>query len=147
MKAVVLAGGLGTRLKERVADLPKPMAPVAGRPFLEYVLDRLIQGGICDIVLSVGHRADSIIGHFGYAYRDATLSYSVEKELLGTGGAIADALDGQGDAPCMVLNGDTLLAVDYSELVRWYEEEPVDMAMVLCAVQDVERYGAVLTPR
>lgn len=145
MKAIVLAGGLGTRLRERVVDLPKPMAPVAGRPFLEYVLDRLIRGGITDIVLSVGYMADAIIGHFGNSYRDAAIRYSGEDEPLGTGGAIVHALSGQGDEPYMILNGDTLLAIDYSELLRWYEREPVDIAMVLRAVTDVSRYGAVLT--
>lgn len=141
----MLAGGLGTRLRERVVDLPKPMAPVAGRPFLEYVLDRLIQGGIKDIVLSVGYMADTIIEHFGDSYRDTSVRYSREDEPLGTGGAIVHALGGLGDEPHMILNGDTLLAIDYSELLRWYEQGPADMAMVLRAVTDVSRYGAVLT--
>lgn len=144
MRAIVLAGGLGTRLKERVADLPKPMATVAGRPFLEYVLDRLVHGGITDIVLSVGYRADAITGHFGESYRGARLSYSIEKELLGTGGAILKATAARATEPHLILNGDTLLALDYAKFIDWYEAAPADMAMVLRAVPDVARYGAVL---
>lgn len=144
MKAIVLAGGFGTRLRERVPDLPKPMAPVAGRPFLEYVLDRLVAGGVSEIILSVGYRADVIKGHFGNAYRNATVSYAVESEPLGTGGAIAYAIIGQGDAPVLVLNGDTFINIDYAELMDWYVQSPSQVAMVLREVPDVTRYGSVL---
>lgn len=144
MKAIVLAGGFGTRLRERVPDLPKPMAPVAGRPFLEYVLDRLVAGGVSEIILSVGYRADVIMGHFGNAYRNATVSYAVESEPLGTGGAIFHAVKGQGEEAVLVLNGDTFLDVDYSELIRWYDQSPVQVAMVLRDVPDAARYGSVL---
>lgn len=144
MKAIVLAGGFGTRLQERVPDMPKPMAPIAGRPFLEYVLDHLIDGGICEIILSVGYRADLIMGHFGHTYHNATVSYSVETEPLGTGGAIVHALRQGGDDPVLVLNGDTFLNIDYRKLIRWYKQAPVQIAMVLKAVSDVARYGSVL---
>lgn len=144
MKAIVLAGGLGSRLRERVPDLPKPMAPVAGRPFLEYVLDILIAGGIREIILSVGYRADVIMQHFGDDYNNVAMSYAVETEPLGTGGAIAHALRGQGKEPVLVLNGDTLLNIDYAELIRWYAQSPTQVAMVLREVPDVARYGSVL---
>lgn len=143
MKAIVLAGGLGTRLQARVRDLPKPMAPVAGRPFLEYVLDRLIAGGVREVILSVGYRAEAIEAHFGSVYRGATLSYAVEAEPLGTGGAIAHALVGQGNAPVLVLNGDTFLNIDVSLLVHWYDLQPTAVAMVLRDTPDVSRYGSV----
>jgi len=143
MKAVVLAGGFGTRLRDRVPDLPKPMAPVAGRPFLEYVLDRLVAGGISEVILSVGYRAESIEAHFGHAYRGATLRYAVETEPMGTGGAIAFALRGEGPEPVLVLNGDTYLNIDVGELLRWYAEHPSRVAMVLKQTPDVARYGAV----
>lgn len=145
MKAIVLAGGFGTRLQERVPDVPKPLAPVAGRPFLEYVLNHLIGSGIHEIILSVGYRADLIMGHFGDTYRNAVVSYSVETEPLGTGGAIAHALRQEGDGPVLVLNGDTFLNVDYRKLIRWYKQTPVQVAMVLKEVSDVARYGSVLT--
>jgi len=143
MKAIVLAGGLGTRLRSRVPDLPKPMAPVANRPFLEYVLDKLISGGVSEIILSVGYRADAIIDYFGNNYRDVAVSYAVENEPLGTGGAIAYALRGNGDDPVLVLNGDTFLNIDYDEFISWYKRLPAQVAMVLRDVPDVERYGSV----
>jgi D-glycero-alpha-D-manno-heptose 1-phosphate guanylyltransferase len=142
MKAVVLAGGLGTRLRERVPELPKPMAPVAGRPFLEYLLDRLVKGGVREICLSVGYRSEAVMAHFGHAYRGAAIRYAVEAEPLGTGGAIAHAA--QGADPVLVLNGDTLLDIDYGALLRWYAEASARVAMVLRAVPDVARYGSVL---
>lgn len=143
MKAIILAGGLGSRLRERVPDLPKPMALVAGRPFLEYILDQLIMGGVSDIVLSVGYRADSIIDHFGNTYRDVALNYVIENEPLGTGGAIKHALGEVNNEPVFVLNGDTFLEIDYKELSHWYQQLPTLVAMVLKKVPDVTRYGSV----
>lgn len=145
MKVLVLAGGLGTRLRNRVPDLPKVLAPVGNRPFLEYVLDGLVASGVEEIVLSVGYRRDEIIKHFGKAYNGAVLSYSVEDEPLGTGGAIMQALAGHLDEPILVLNGDTLVNVNYQDLIRWYETQPESMAMVLLSVMDVARYGSVRT--
>jgi len=144
MIAIVLAGGFGSRLRERVPDLPKPMAPVAGRPFLEYVLDQLIEGGVSNIILSVGYRADSIMAHFGSVYRSATVSYAIETTPLGTGGAIAHAMRQQDNGPIIVLNGDTYLKIDFAELTRWYQRMPSKVAMVLREVPDVARYGTVL---
>lgn len=144
MKAIILAGGFGTRLRKRVSDLPKPMAPVAGRPFLEYVIDRLIAGGVRHIILSVGYMADVIKDHFGHAYRDAEVEYAVESDPLGTGGAIAHAIVGKGEDAVLVLNGDTFLNIDYVELMCWYQQAPAQVAMVLKKVQDVSRYGSVL---
>ncbi len=145
MKALVLAGGLGTRLRDRVPDLPKVMAPIAGRPFLEYVLDGLHAGGIREVVLSVGYRSTDVIGHFGSRYRDTTIRYAVESEPLGTGGAIVHALSGEPDEPLLVLNGDTLLDIDYRKLLRWYTTGSAELAIVLRALPDVTRYGSVLT--
>jgi len=144
MKAIILAGGFGTRLREHVPDLPKPMAPVAGRPFLEYVLDQLIAGGVSEIILSVGYRADTIMNYFGKSYRNVTVNYAVETEPLGTGGAISHALSKKDDEPVLVLNGDTFLNIDYDELMKWYKKAPSQVAMVLKEVSEAVRYGAVL---
>jgi len=146
MKAVVLAGGLGTRLRARVPDLPKPMAPVAGRPFLAYVLDALVRDGFSDIVLSVGYRWEAIRDHFGATYRGARLTYAVEDEPLGTGGALAHAFAVAGisvrDA-ALVVNGDTFLDIDFAALRSEYDKAPSACAMVLRRVDDTARYGAV----
>src|SRR6185437_16680686 len=92
MEAVILAGGLGTRLNSRLTGLPKPMAPIAGRPFLEILLDALIGAGCSRIILSVGHLREVIINHFGESYRGVPVRYVVEETPLGTGGAIRRAL-------------------------------------------------------
>lgn len=144
MRAVILAGGLGTRLRDCVPDLPKVMAPVGGRPFLEYILDRLDAGGISEVILSVGYRAEAIMAHFGERYKRLPLRYAIEKEPLGTGGAVAYALAGSDEVPALVLNGDSYLEIDYSELIRWYRRDPSEAAMVLRRVKDVSRYGSVL---
>lgn len=146
MKAVVLAGGLGTRLRERVPELPKPMAPVAGRPFLAYVLDLLMRDGFDDIVLAVGYRWEAIRAHFGASYGGAAIRYAVEAEPLGTGGAIAHAFATAGIAgseAALVLNGDTFLDLDFAALRAWYAQAPVACAMVLRQVDDTARYGRV----
>lgn len=145
MRAVVLAGGLGSRLRARVPNLPKPMAPVAGRPFLAYVLDNLIAGGVTNLVLSVGYRAEVVQEYFGPIYREATVRYALEPEPLGTGGAIAFASREFPDVPWLVVNGDTFLDIDYKRLIDWYEQSPCWVAMVLRSVEDVSRYGAVQT--
>ena len=145
MKAIILAGGAGTRLRSLVPDLPKPMAPIAGRPFLEYLIERLVQGGVTDLVLSVGHRADAISDHFGGSWGGAAISYAVETEPLGTGGAIAFAAQGCTDNSILVVNGDTYLGINFADLVAWGGSKPALTAgMVLRAVEDVARYGAVL---
>ena len=91
-EAIILAGGFGTRLRHVVSDVPKPMAPVCGRPFLQYILDDLINKGVGRAVLAVGYRADVIEGFFGRAYNGLSLAYSREETPLFTGGAVKKAL-------------------------------------------------------
>jgi len=120
------------------------MAPVGNRPFLEYILDRLIAGGVNEIILSVGYRAEVIMEHFKHDYHNVNVTYAVETKPLGTGGAIVYALSGEGRDPVLVLNGDTFLNIDYAALVSWYQRSPTQVAMVLKEVRDVARYGSVL---
>ena len=87
-EAIILAGGFGTRLREVIADLPKPMAPVAGRPFLELVLRSLARKGFDRVVLSVGFMAEKIVGHFGSQFADLNLVYATEHQPRGTGGGV-----------------------------------------------------------
>ena len=143
-KAIILAGGRGERLRSRVPHIPKPMVPVGGRPFLEYILDGLVKGNVTDVILSVGYGAEVIQEHFGLYYRTIRLRYSKEHSPLGTGGAIALALRGEGPSPVLVLNGDTLVEIDYQALNVWYANAPSLVAIVLQQVPDVSRYGAVM---
>jgi D-glycero-alpha-D-manno-heptose 1-phosphate guanylyltransferase len=121
--AIILAGGLGTRLRSAVPDLPKPMAPIAGRPFLAYQLDYWIRQGVDRFVLSVGYRHESIMAYFGAAYRGIAVDYSVEQTPLGTGGGLLlalERLDG-GQRPFLLLNGDTYFEVDLATLSAFHD--------------------------
>ncbi len=142
MKAIILAGGFGSRLKQKVPDLPKPMAPVAGRPFLEYVLDRLVTKNITEIILSVGYKAELIIDHFGNSYRNKPIRYVIESKPLGTGGAIVKALHSETEST-LVLNGDTLLNISFDKLIDDYKQNPARIMLVLKEINDVSRYGSV----
>jgi D-glycero-alpha-D-manno-heptose 1-phosphate guanylyltransferase len=144
MQAVILAGGLGTRLRERVADRPKAMASVAGRPFLDYLLAWLERGGCQGVVLATGHLSDVIERHFGHHHGHMHVAYSHEEQPLGTGGAVLQALRGHlAGQPALVLNGDTWLGLDLQMFVRWCEQAPQSDAMVLRAVDDAARFGRV----
>ena len=145
MEAIILAGGFGTRLRSVVSDLPKPMAPIAGRPFLELLLDHLAMFDFDHIVLSTGYMHDKIESHFGSAYKGMLLSYAVEKEPLGTGGGIRNALTLCSQEDVAVLNGDTLFRIDYNVLASFYHSHHCRLAMVMRNVDDTSRYGAVST--
>jgi len=116
MEAIILAGGLGTRLRQVVPDLPKPMAPIAGRPFLELMLARLSNHGFSRIVLSVGYLADLIETHFGASYGGMKLIYVKEQSPLGTGGAIRKAVERCHSDYVYVFNGDTYLELELVDL-------------------------------
>jgi len=141
MQFVLLAGGLGTRLRGTIPDgVPKPMAPVAGRPFLERLLDVAVDGGADEVVLLVGHRSSAISEHFGSAYRGLPVQYVVEDAPLGTGGAVRQAVDILADH-FILLNGDSYAEVDFGVLASHLDEGP--LAMTLTPVSDAGRFGTV----
>ena len=143
MEAIVLAGGLGTRLASRLHGLPKPMAPVAGRPFLEILLTQLRRSGCSRVLLSVGHQHSVIQDHFGAAFGGVSLDYVVESVPLGTGGAIRLALAHAREESVLVLNGDTFLDADYADLLRFHAAEGTAVALAVVHRDDVSRYGSV----
>jgi D-glycero-alpha-D-manno-heptose 1-phosphate guanylyltransferase len=143
MEAIVLAGGLGTRLRSVIPDLPKPMAPVAGRPFLAWILDRLADAGFRRVVLAVGYRHETIRDFFGLSYRGVELAYSVEDAPLGTGGAIRLALGHVDESPVFVLNGDTYLEADYAAMLAAHVTHGVELTVAVARVADVSRYGSL----
>ncbi|MEM7204410.1 MAG: nucleotidyltransferase family protein [Planctomycetota bacterium] len=145
--AVVLAGGLGTRLRSVVSDRPKVLAEVLGRPFLAYLLDQLAAAGVVDVVLSTGYRADQIEAAFGGGYKNLRLRYSREEEPLGTGGAIRLAQEAARSDPLMVLNGDSYCGADLPAFARWHRQHEAAGSLVLVEVPDVARFGHVeVTP-
>lgn len=143
--AIILAGGLGTRLQQAVPDLPKSMAPVGGRPFLEYLLKYLENNFVQNVVLSLGYKADSLTGHFGGDQGKQNLSFIVEDEPLGTGGAVMKALSHTHSDNVIVLNGDTLFDVDLHEMLQQHIISKAQVTIALHEVPDTGRYGAVLT--
>lgn len=144
MEAIILAGGLGTRLASRLSGVPKPMALVAGRPFLQILLNQLEEAGCTRVLLSVGHLHEVIRGHFGPAYGGMRIDYAVEEMPLGTGGAIRNALAMAREDAVLVLNGDTFLEADYAAMMRFHRAEDVAMTMAVAWQDDVARYGGVL---
>ncbi len=142
--AIILAGGLGTRLRSTVPDVPKPMAPLNGRPFLEHQLDYWIDQGIRHFVLSVGYRHDIIEQHFGKSYRGADIDYAVESEPLGTGGGLLLAAGKIADSgPWLVLNGDTFFEVRLGNLADFHREKQADITLSLFPVDNNTRYTGV----
>lgn len=142
-EAIILAGGFGTRLQQVVNDVPKPMAPVNGRPFLEYLFEYLHHYGVEKVVLSVGYKAGIIRDHFGDKFNSITVGYALEHEPLGTGGAIKLAMDICTTDHVLVLNGDTLFDVNLTALENFHNEEEAEVSIALRHLSDVSRYGTV----
>lgn len=142
--AIILAGGLGTRLKSAVSDVPKPMAPIENRPFLEYQLDFWIAKGLTEFTLSVGYLSEVISKHFGSSYRDARLTYSNEPTPLGTGGGVVRAIKMmEYNGSILLLNGDTFFNVDINDLLSFHNNNSADITIALSSVQKNTRFGAV----
>jgi D-glycero-alpha-D-manno-heptose 1-phosphate guanylyltransferase len=143
MEAIILAGGFGTRLASRLHGLPKPMAPIAGRPFLEILLTQLLRSGCTRVLLSVGHQHTVIQDHFGASFHGMALDYIVESVPLGTGGAIRLALAQAREESVLVLNGDTFLDADYAAMLRFHESQGSTVTLAVVHRDDVSRYGGV----
>ncbi len=142
MEAIVLAGGLGTRLQKIVPDLPKPMAPIAGRPFLEILLTSLASKGFHRAVLSLGYMAETIVAHFGNSFADMELIYEIERSPLGTGGAVRQALVRCKSDHAFVFNGDTYLDVETSKIESLWDKNG-NPIIVVREVEDTLRFGRV----
>lgn len=144
MQALVLAGGAGTRLRPVLAELNKPMAPIADRPFLEYLMLQLKKHGVEEVTLCVGYKADLIQSYFGAGERwGLRLSYSHETDFLGTAGAIKRAESLIHTDSFLVLNGDSLFDSDLRALMRYHRETNALATLALAHVEDTQRYGAV----
>lgn len=143
--AVVLAGGFGTRIRHLLAEIPKPMAPVAGRPFLEHVAHFLARLGIRRIVLSTGYRAEVIAAHFECVECEAEITCVVEPESLGTGGGFLHAARVQAAAPeaWLVLNGDSLVFADIERFIGAFAAGGWDAAVLGLRVADAARFGTL----
>ena len=139
--AIILAGGLGTRLRSVVPELPKPMAPICGRPFIEYQLEYWIKQGINKVILSVGDKNKVISDYFGNNYQGIEIDYVIEKEPLGTGGAFLLSAEKIGNNESfLLLNGDTYFDVDLDKLKEFAIEKDADWCFSLFKTNDTDRY-------
>jgi NDP-sugar pyrophosphorylase family protein len=141
--AAILAGGRGTRLQSAVADRPKALAQVHGRPYVAYVLDRLQAAGVREVVLLTGYRATQIRDELGAEYGGVRLSYSQEKDPLGTGGALRHALPKLNSRIILVLNGDSWCDVDLAEFWSFHRRKSADLSIALIGSREAGRYGMV----
>jgi D-glycero-alpha-D-manno-heptose 1-phosphate guanylyltransferase len=141
MQAIILAGGRGLRLRAAVPDLPKPLAPVGGRPFLEYQMSYWLAQGVDRFILAVGYKAEMIIDRIGRNFDDAPVDYAVEQRPLGTGGALLHALQQlRRDEPFLVLNGDTFFDLPLPDIRRFHEKKASDWTLGLFSTEDSDRY-------
>ena len=142
---IILAGGFGTRLRSVVSDVPKPIAPIANRPFLEYLLDYWISQDIQRFVLSTGYLSQIIQGHFGNSYRGAIISYVEEPSPLGTGGALGLVLNKTtwANEMALMINGDTWFPADLTQMCDEASQQNTPITIALKAMEKNDRYGGV----
>lgn len=143
MEVIILAGGLGTRLRSVVNNIPKPMAIVNNKPFLEYILNWLSGYNINKIIISAGYKADCIKSYFGNSFMKIPIEYAVEDEPLGTGGGILKALDCTSDENVMVVNGDTYFPIDIDNFLSEHIRLNGKITIALKEMTDFDRYGSV----
>jgi D-glycero-alpha-D-manno-heptose 1-phosphate guanylyltransferase len=146
-EAIILAGGLGTRLKSVISDLPKCMAPVAGKPFLHWVISYFQKHGIEKFIFSLGYKHEIIEEYlneeFTIHHSPFTIQLSIEKEPLGTGGAIKLACKKATEQNVTIINGDTFFKIDLQQLSSFHQEQNADCTLCLKPMKNFDRYGAV----
>jgi NDP-sugar pyrophosphorylase family protein len=143
---IILAGGLGTRLRDVIRDRPKALAPVNDRPFLDIILDNLSRSDVVrHVVLAVGHMAEQIVEEYGRGRNyPFDIRFSIEEKLLGTGGGIKKALSLTTTDRVLVLNGDTFVEVNLDELIRFHSEIGAALTMTVVEVDNASRFGRII---
>lgn len=142
-ECIILAGGLGTRLRGVVRDLPKPMAPIDGKPFLFYLMKWLVKYKPDKIVISAGYKSQSIIDYFGDSFSGTPLIYAIEEKPLGTGGAVKYAIGKTTGSDILVINGDTYFPVDIEKLWNLHTSKNYIFTIALKKMKNFSRYGTV----
>ena len=143
MEAIILAGGLGTRLKSVVSDVPKCMAPIQGIPFIHFIIAYLQQQGVQHFIFALGYKSDIVIEYVSKHYPNLHANFVVEKTALGTGGAILLAAQYAQNKDVLILNGDTLFNIKLAELFTTHLQSAAHFSVALKPMQHFERYGAV----
>lgn len=143
MEVIILAGGMGTRLAKVVADVPKPMAPVNGRPFLYYIFQWLQKYPVERIIVSAGYKSEIIVKYFGESFINIPVEYAIEENPLGTGGALMFAFKKTKSKDILVINGDTWFPVDINNFYSFHTINKFLLTIALKQMKDFSRYGTV----
>jgi len=143
MEAMILAGGLGTRLQSVVNDRQKAAAEVAGKPFFFHLLEKLQRSGLKKVILCLGYQAESVRQSLTDFQQKLELDFSCEQSPLGTGGAVRLALNRSRARQIMILNGDSFLDADLIAFQHWKQHNNIRAAVLLAQVDNVARYGQV----
>jgi len=141
--AVILAGGLGIRLRTAAPDKQKVMADILGKPFLTFLFDQLIASGLRNVVLCTGYLSNQIRVKLGHTYKSLRLIYSAEKEPLGTGGALCNSLSHIVSNTVLVMNGDSFVNIDLITYMEWFFRKNLEISLLLVRVPNTDRYGKV----
>lgn len=143
-EAIILAGGFGKRLSDVVSDLPKPMAPIGQKPFLEIIISQLFKNQIKKIILSTGYKSNIIESYFKKTNFSSKIKFSIETAPLGTGGAIKKALEHATNEHVVVVNGDTFLEIDIQKMFSFHITSKADLTLSLKRIKHANRYGEVI---
>lgn len=143
LEAIILAGGLGTRLRSVVSDVPKCMAPVNGIPFINFIISYLKNEGVERFILSLGYKSEIVIDYVSKTFVDIEIEYVIEDTPLGTGGAIKLACGKAKSEDVLILNGDTLFNIDIKSFTGFHKNNKADFTVALKKMKDFSRYGAV----
>jgi D-glycero-alpha-D-manno-heptose 1-phosphate guanylyltransferase len=144
MDCIILAGGFGTRLQDVVKEVPKPLAPINGKPFLVLLLQQLATfKHIKNVILALGYKAEAVIEYFEKHPPPIPLIYSLEKEPLGTGGCLLHAMEASVADEFLVMNGDSYLDFSFEGMQTHHRTKQADFTMAVLEVADGSRYGKV----
>ncbi len=144
MEAIILAGGLGTRLQSVVKDVPKPMADINGMPFMSLLMDYLSRYGVKKVMLSVGYKHETIKNYFGSGYKEMDVEYVTEDKPLGTGGALREALRRVQGSEAIVLNGDSFFNVNVKDLMDFHHSQGSKLTIAVKPMNNIDRYGTII---
>lgn len=143
-ECIILAGGLGTRLRSELPDLPKVLAPVREQPFLSYLLEWLERNGVTRIILSLGYHAEEVVRWCRTYKGNSELVFSIEEQPLGTGGAISRAMHQVKSEYVLVTNGDTFFDVNLNAMDQFHRKQKADITIALKPIWNADRYGTVV---
>ena len=144
VSAVILCGGLGTRLRPVLPNSPKTLATINSTPFLIYLLDQICQSAITEVILCTGHLSKEIVDKIGYSYKQLRIHYSHEEKPLGTGGALRNCLSRVSNELILVMNGDSYVDVSLNNFIEFHKDTGVGVSMITKEADNLSRFGRVV---